>query len=150
MRGSREIQSLEGLERAENLEHLDLSYNRIRDISQLANLRKLKSLDLSRNLIEDISALTRIPDLNVVDLSGNRITDLSVLRESQRFFAYLYLADNQISNLHGLADLRFFTMPGGITVDLSNNPIEDITPLLRWVEDREQARGAKLEAVPKT
>ncbi len=29
-------------------------------------------------------------------------------------------------------------------MDLSNNPIEDITPLLRWVEDREQARGAKL------
>lgn len=44
-----QVESLEGLQHAINLESLDIQYNEIRDLSPLKNLRKLK--DLKSNVL---------------------------------------------------------------------------------------------------
>ncbi|AYM02118.1 MucBP domain-containing protein [Levilactobacillus yiduensis] len=87
--------SLEGLQYATNLTHLDLGYNLmnrqfhkylngdITDISQLAALTKLTYLDLSSNRISNISALTDLKSLKQLMISGNAIADFSALDYKQ-------------------------------------------------------------------
>lgn len=67
-----------------NLEELDLSDNQIGYIDGLSNLTKLKSVLLANNYIEDISPLFELSDLEYADLSGNKIDaeQIDMLRES--------------------------------------------------------------------
>jgi len=55
------------------LEELNLSNNQIGDIDALGYLLKLKRLYLSNNLLEDISPLLELEKLEYVDVSGNNI-----------------------------------------------------------------------------
>jgi hypothetical protein len=67
-----------------NLEELDLSDNQIGYIDGLSNLISLKSVLLSNNYIEDISPLFELRNLEYADLSGNKIDteQMDMLRES--------------------------------------------------------------------
>lgn len=56
-----------------NLEELNLSYNEIGIIDELSYLKGLKSVLLSNNYIEDISPLFELENLEYVELSGNNI-----------------------------------------------------------------------------
>jgi len=56
-----------------NLEELNLSYNEIGIIDELSYLKGLKSVMLSNNYIEDISPLFELENLEYVELSGNKI-----------------------------------------------------------------------------
>lgn len=56
-----------------NLEELNLSDNQIGYIDCLSNLESLKTLKLSNNFIEDISPLFELRKLEFVELSGNNI-----------------------------------------------------------------------------
>jgi Leucine-rich repeat (LRR) protein len=56
-----------------NLEELNLSDNQIGYIDCLSNLENLKSLLISNNYIEDISPLFELEKLEFVELSGNKI-----------------------------------------------------------------------------
>jgi Leucine-rich repeat (LRR) protein len=56
-----------------NLEELDLSDNQIGYIDALSNLTNLKSLKLSNNCFDDILPLFELAKLEFVDLSGNKI-----------------------------------------------------------------------------
>ena len=67
---SRRIESLQGLELATELQHLQLRSNQIVDIRPLANLKKLDTLIILENRITDISTLanlTQLVELNVRD-----------------------------------------------------------------------------------
>lgn len=55
------------------LEELNLSYNEIGIIDELSYLKGLKSVLLSNNYIEDISPLFELENLEYVELSGNKI-----------------------------------------------------------------------------
>lgn len=55
------------------LEELNLSENEIADIDSLSNLINLKKLYLSNNLLEDISPLFELNKLEVVDIRNNNI-----------------------------------------------------------------------------
>jgi Leucine-rich repeat (LRR) protein len=55
------------------LEELNLSYNEIGIIDELSYLKGLKSVTLSNNYIEDISPLFELENLEYVELSGNKI-----------------------------------------------------------------------------
>ena len=72
-----DISPLTGLK---NLEELNLSYNQIGYIDALCTLANLKSLLLSDNKIEDISPLFGLEKLEYVDLSGN-IIDAEQIKE---------------------------------------------------------------------
>jgi hypothetical protein len=56
------------------LEELNLADNRIAIIDDLYNLSGLKRLNLSNNLIDDISTLFELVRLEYVDLTGNKIS----------------------------------------------------------------------------
>jgi len=55
------------------LEELNLSDNQIGYIDALGNLENLKSIHLANNYFEDISPLLELKHLEYVDLSGNKI-----------------------------------------------------------------------------
>jgi len=63
-----------------NLEELNLSYNQIGYIDALCTLVNLKSILISNNDIEDISPLFGLEKLEYVDLSGNNI-DVEQIKE---------------------------------------------------------------------
>jgi Leucine-rich repeat (LRR) protein len=76
-----QIDNLEGIEYCIHTETMDLSRNRITDLSPLWGLTALKDLNLADNRICDIDALSSLEHLRSVDLSYNPVSDLSPLYE---------------------------------------------------------------------
>jgi Leucine-rich repeat (LRR) protein len=74
-----DIDNLDGVEYCIHTETMDLSGNRITDLSPLCGLTMLKDLNLADNRIGDIDALGNLDRLRSVDLSNNSINDLSPL-----------------------------------------------------------------------
>ncbi len=131
-----------------NLKVLDLSFNRITDISSLAGLTHLTELNLEVNPLIDadltpLAGLTRLTKLNlstigisdltplaglvnlqVLDLSSNRVKDLTVLANMIQL-KELHLRGNQIHDVTPLANLiqieKFY---------LDRNMIADLKPLV--------------------
>jgi len=68
------ISDLSPLTGLTNLEELNLSDNQIGFIDDLSNLIGLKSVILSNNYIEDISPLFELEKLEYVDITGNSIS----------------------------------------------------------------------------
>lgn len=67
------IADLSPLETLTNLEDLDLSDNEISYIDSLGFLSGLRSLNLSNNLIDDIEPLFMLKHLEYIDVSGNKV-----------------------------------------------------------------------------
>ncbi|MBN2863842.1 MAG: leucine-rich repeat domain-containing protein [Bacteroidales bacterium] len=67
-----------------NLEELNLSDNQIGYIDGLSNLTGLKTLFISNNLIDDITPLFELEKLEYVDLSGNRISPEQIDRLTEK------------------------------------------------------------------
>ena len=86
-----------------NLTYLDLSGNRISDISPLAGLSHLKTLRLFENKTTDISPLGSLVNLQQLDLQHNRIVDIEPLSGLIQI-EKLYLNHNQIVDLKPLVD----------------------------------------------
>ena len=55
----------------DTIRYLDLSFNKIRDLSPLTSLTALETLDLRSNDISSLNPLMRMGWLKKVDLSGN-------------------------------------------------------------------------------
>ncbi|MGG5372749.1 bacterial Ig-like domain-containing protein [Enterococcus sp. AZ196] len=70
------INSLEGLQYAENLIDLTASENNLTDITPLSGLSKLEDLKVSWNNLSDISMITTLPNLKSISASDNKIYDL--------------------------------------------------------------------------
>ncbi|MCA1031405.1 leucine-rich repeat domain-containing protein [Bacillus timonensis] len=76
---SEAITSLKGLEHATNLKELVLGYNRVSDLTPIANLTSLELLDLEFNLITDISSLNGLVNLQTLYLTENPVSNLEPL-----------------------------------------------------------------------
>jgi Leucine-rich repeat (LRR) protein len=74
-----QITNLEGIEYCINTATMDLSGNRVSDLSPLWGLASIKDLNLSDNRISDIDPLCSLHRLRSLDLSNNPVTDLSPL-----------------------------------------------------------------------
>ncbi|MBI2427212.1 MAG: hypothetical protein HYV29_00160 [Ignavibacteriales bacterium] len=74
-----EIDDLDGIKYCKHLITLELSSNRITDISELASLTMLQEAYLANNRIGYIDGLGFLNDLRAVDLSYNDIDDLTPL-----------------------------------------------------------------------
>ena len=61
------------------LQTLDLSNNRVEDISFLSSMTSLQNLNLSNNQVEDISFLSSMTSLQNLNLSNNQVEDISFL-----------------------------------------------------------------------
>lgn len=90
-----EIDDLDGIRYCKHLATVELSGNRITDISELASLTMLQEVYLAGNRIGYIDALQFLPDLHAVDISFNAIDDLSPLFELERL-EYLNVTGNKI------------------------------------------------------
>lgn len=107
----------------EALHSLDLSDQQITDVAPLAPLSKLTFLNLSGNRLADISGLAQLTGLGILDLSRNEIANLSPLSPLP-VLTELNLAGNKISNLRPLSSLSLLQK-----LDLSRNQIRDLGPL---------------------
>lgn len=76
---------------------LDLSGNKISDLSPLARLTNLKELYLSYNQISDLSPLAQLTNLNFLFLESNQIGDLSPLSQLTNL-QWLFVGGNPIKN----------------------------------------------------
>lgn len=151
--GYLEIKSLEDLRGCVNMENLQISGVKVRDISALENMRALRTLDLNSNQIKDISALANCASLTYVNLSGNKIQDVTPLYELE-LIEELNLGNNAIINapvgqpgisadiqkLQNLRDLNlannqitdvsiFSNLPELTILYLASNDITELSPL---------------------
>ncbi|NII28753.1 TIR domain-containing protein [Pseudoflavitalea sp. X16] len=123
--GNREwsIRSLSDTYNFKKLSYLNLSNNKIKEISWIRQLSSLQELDLSNNNITDISPLKELTSLEDLYLSGNQIrnaqslSDLSSLKK-------LHLNANLLSNVVGLESLTAIQ-----ELDLSSNQIQYLNGL---------------------
>ena len=145
------------------LRRLDLSGNRLTDISPLAGLGGLASLDLSGNALANIAPLASLTGLRRLDLRGNRIADLAPLASLPRLevllldgnrivdvgalthlgtLEHLGLSDNAVVELGPLSDLWSLRR-----LDVGGNPALDLSPL-GDLETLEWLRAPEANGVP--
>ena len=124
------VSSLEGLQQARWLEHLDVSGNGLTDISPLAGLTELRTLLLNGNALRDLSPLSGLTGLEALALSGNGLADVSEL-SALSSLEQLWLDDNAITSVRALAGLRSL-----LYLHLGDNRIADISPLAGLLELR--------------
>ncbi len=131
---NRGIKNLTGLEHAQHLKELNLSWeyinargfvnsNNISNLSPLANLTQLTLLYLSKNSISNISTLSKMTQLVYLDISDNTISDISALSQMTQL-DWLDLSNNTISDISALSQMTQLDW-----LDLSNNTISNLLPL---------------------
>jgi Leucine-rich repeat (LRR) protein len=84
---------------------LDLSDNKLTNISALSEIAGISNLRLSNNQITDIETLGDLQELRRLTLTGNQISDASVLGEI-RNLTVAYLDDNRITEPLDLRSLE--------------------------------------------
>jgi len=117
------IRSVVGLDSLRNLTTLNLSWNKILDITPLAHLKQLQELRLDINQITDIDVFSKLTNIKTLGVRHNKIKDLSVLSHLTNL-RELEIGVNQITDinvLRHLTQLEVFT--------LERNTVRDITPL---------------------
>ncbi len=70
------VQSLEGMGQLPALKNLNLSHNKVSDLSPLAEVKGLEVLYATNNLIESVDALESLPELNAISLRSNQLSDV--------------------------------------------------------------------------
>ena len=109
---SSDIDDLDGVQFCIHAKSLDLSDNRIFDLSYLGDLYQLEELNLSDNKIGYIDILGYLSNLKNIDLSNNKIKDISPLFELENL-EYIVLTGNPVK----MSQIKILT-DAGVTVDL--------------------------------
>ncbi|MCK6559974.1 leucine-rich repeat domain-containing protein [candidate division KSB1 bacterium] len=118
-----EEDTLDGLEFATNLTHLELPGNEIVDLSPLDSLYNLKVLILDNNRIQKLGPLHQLDGLDSLSLAGNVIESIAALG-TLTDLEYLRLRQNRIDSAIALGKLTRLR-----TLDLSHNRLKSSTGL---------------------
>ena len=102
--GGMDIQNLEGLQYAANLEELRLRGNPLSDLSPLTGLTTLKEVEISGESLSDLSPLAGLINLEGVGFWKTSISDLSPLVGLTKL-RWLEFKDSPVSDLSPLAGL---------------------------------------------
>jgi len=94
-----EMECLDGIQYCTHLVAVDLSNNRLDDITELASLTLLQEIYLAGNCIGYIDSLAFLKNLRAVDVSFNAIDDLSPLFELRRL-EYVNVTGNPVPARH--------------------------------------------------
>ena len=97
--------------------NLELSNNKIEDLTVLSTIKNLETLELNCNNIIDLNPLSKLENLTELNLNNNNISDLTPLSNLYNL-QYLYINDNNISDLTPLSNLFLLKF-----LELSNNKI---------------------------
>lgn len=123
---NRGITDISGLEYAVNLEILDLSENRISDLTPIKNLRKIKFLELFRNNIKNLRPLSNLKELEHLDIYNNSgITDtapisgLSKLKWIDMHYCNRRTAPVNVEPLGKLINLEYLSIDDNFVYDIS-------------------------------
>lgn len=137
------LSTISGLEKAQNLEYIDLRNNTIRNLEPLTHLMNLQEINLSHNALTSVSSLSALANLMKLDVSYNSLTslapiatctklrsvnanhnELSNLDGANNLFALTHLAvnDNTLTDISTLAACEMLA-----ELHVANNEIEDIT-----------------------
>jgi Leucine-rich repeat (LRR) protein len=92
---SSDIIDLDGVQFCINAKNIDVSNNRITDLSPLIGLKNLEELNLSDNQIGYIDCLSNLESLKTVQLSNNFIEDITPLFELRQL-EFVELSGNNI------------------------------------------------------
>ena len=101
---SRGITDISALSACRELERLDLTGNKIGDITPLMDIPGLKSLIIKDNQVTDLRPLMALTTLEYINAEGNGITS-TVPLGSLAGLKELHLAENPISDYSGLSKL---------------------------------------------
>jgi Leucine-rich repeat (LRR) protein len=129
------IESIEGLQYAANLEELDLNWNKIKDLSPVANLTNLTKLYFDSNQVSDLTPLQNLTSLVDLGAGGNLFTSIVPIARLTKL-SYLNLSDHHLTDISPLSNLTNVTrlyLYGG----LNQTNLTDIRPLASLVNLRE-------------
>lgn len=118
------LSDLSGLEHSIKLAYLKAANNEISSLNGIENCTVLVSVDLSTNRLGDVSVLAKsASSLTRAYLSNNEISDISALFDCT-LLENVYLDDNSISSISALAN-----KPSLKELSAQSNAIGDITAL---------------------
>ena len=129
-----DIQSLEGLQFATNLEEISLHDNPISDLSPLSGLTTLKEIRLTGKSFSDLSPLTGLINLEGVGFWKTSVSDLSPLSGLTKLrwldFGHSRVSDlSPLAGLTGLKRLEIYAAKEGTDIDLL--PLKGLTNLVK-------------------
>lgn len=113
------------------LEAFTAQYAGITDVAPLAKLTNLVSLDITENRIRNLSHIAEISGLRSLIVPQNLVSDIGFL-SSMKVLTVLNMSDNLIENVTPLAQLTDKTkykLNLGGQIDVSLNRIADLSPL---------------------
>ena len=99
-----QIVKLNGIEYFINLRSLDISWNKIKDIKNLAGLTRLTYLRAFGNAIQDAKPLSGLTNLTQLNLGGNKLKSVKSLVGLTNL-TELLLSDNPIKDFSPLKDI---------------------------------------------
>jgi len=131
------------------LKKLDLSYNRITEISGLLNLSNLEKLNLSVNNIAEIKGIKSLVNLKEFSIYYNQISEIKGL-DNLTNLQYLSLHGNQISEIKGLenfTNLKYLSLSYNQIKDIKN--LENLTKLKHLYLFKNEIEHSKIETLQK-
>jgi Leucine-rich repeat (LRR) protein len=116
---SSDLNDLDGVQYCIHARSIDVSNNRITDLSPLIGLKELEELNLSDNQVGIIDELSFLKNLKSVHLTNNYIDDISPLFELKDL-EYVELSGNNVNGdqINKLTD-------AGVTVDYETERLRD-------------------------
>lgn len=102
---------------------LDLSNNKLADISSVTTFIHLQTLNLNSNQISNISAIPSLEELNSLYLSDNNVSDVNVLAEMESL-KLLNLQNNKLTKIDALKSEN--SESNLESLNLRNNRLTDI------------------------
>ena len=103
----KEIECLDGLEYAENLERLNASNNKLETLEPIKDLRNLEDLNVSINQLRDIQALHGFRQLKRLDISRNNLYTMDVSSIAAMIdLEYLNLERSKIDSIEYIEHCR--------------------------------------------
>lgn len=118
-----DIKSIDDLKYFKSLRKLDLSFNKISDLSEITKLINLQELIVNDNQIKDLTGLNGVKTLKKLDVSNNFISDITPLT-SLKSLVELDVNNNRVKSVSKLSEL-----PELKVLDISRNNINDIDSL---------------------
>ncbi|MBM7606370.1 LPXTG-motif cell wall-anchored protein [Metabacillus crassostreae] len=115
------------LKNLQNLYSIYITNTSIKDYAIFKDMKNIRSLSIDNNNLEDLSFLSGMKQLEDLMLMNNNISDITVLSGLTKL-AFVNLANNKIEDIRPLLGSKDHMY----TLDLSGNPIKDISSLSQF------------------